>query len=541
MTEDPKRSETLDEEGSISRALGRHEGAALGALLVFAALFRALRWCATAVLFNDGPVFLALAKAMADGEWARALNHEFHPLYPVLIAAARTVIDDWELAAVAVNVIGGTAAVGCLYGFARAAFGRTPGFVAAALLAIHPHAIAFSGDVQSEGLYLGLFLGSVWALWLVFRSASHAAAVVAGLLCGFAYLTRPEGIGLLVVGGSLAAWFALRRAWSLRRTATLGALLFLSTACVAGPYVVWLRVDSGEWVLSRKKTVTWVAGLSGPPARFAPRPRTMPLPDPAATRPASGEEASATPAKSATPGRARRYRDALVDLLHTDRRALRTELFAILLVGAVIARWRRLTLRSVFVSVIIGLYGVLFYALAANLGYISARHTLPPLMVALGHVGAALLAIAGVFSSSRRGVALGLIFLLVAGLGLSKSLRPDRTDSVAARRGAEWLAAQDLPPGGVAVRRRRIAYYAEAREVRIPEKPYQNGIEGLRGRGAEYLIIEDDEIGETPWLEEALRGRARLLHREEANGVSALVYRLLPKGESPAEPEPALP
>ena len=121
------------------------------------------------------------------------------------------------------------------------------------------------------------------------------------------------------------------------------------------------------------------------------------------------------------------------------------------------------------------------------------------------------------------------------------SLRPDRTDSVAERAGAEWLRAQGLPPGGVAAHRRRIAYYAGAEHVRIPEKPYRNAISGMRRRGADYLIINDEDIEDIPWLEEALRTGARLLHRQEANGVSAFVYRLLPEGEPPADPESALP
>lgn len=537
---DPKRSETLDEDGPIPAALGRHEATALGALLVFAALFRALRWSVTAVLFNDGPVYLTLAKTMADGEWVRALSHEYHPLYPALIAAFHTVVDDWELAAVAVSVIGGTAAVGCLYGFTRAAFGRAPGFAAAALLAVHPHAIVFSGDVQSEGLFLALFLGAVWALWLVVRRESHGAAPVAGLLCGLAYLTRPEGIGLLAVGGFLTAWHLLRRSWSLRRATTLGALLFLSTACVAGPYIAWLRVDSGEWSISQKKSIGWVAGLSGPPARYAPSPQPKASPDPASGAESSAEAQKAGSAERATPGRAQRYGDALFDLARTQLRALRTELFVILLAGAMISGWRRLTLRGGFVLLTLGLYGLVFFALASNLGYVSARHVLPPLTVAFGHVGAALLALAGVFSASKRRIALALIFLLVAGLGLSKSLRPDRTDSVAERTGAEWLRAQDLPPGGVAARRRRIAYYAGAEHVRIPERPYQNPIGGMRKRGGEYLIINDEDFDDVPWLEEALLARALLLHSEEAHGVSAFVYRLLPKGESPPASESPL-
>jgi len=534
MTDDPKSSETLPDGGPFASALGRHEAVALGILLICAALFRALHWSATAVMFNDGPIFIGLAKAVAEGEWAQALSHEYHPLFPALIAVFHSLIGDWELAAVAVNVIGGTAAVACLYGFTRAAFGRTTGFAAAAIFAVHPYAIKFSGDVQSEGLYLGLFLGAVWALWLALRNASLGAAAVAGLLCGLAYLTRPEAIGLLAVGGVLAAWCTLRGSWSRRRAAAWGALLFLTVACVAGPYVSWIRAESGTWSITQKKSVGWVTGLSGPPARFAPKEDPAPTaPDRTATDPSIERAAEQPPSGSAARSFSR-YGDAVVDLAHSNLQALGPGLFAILLAGGLIGRWRRLSLRGVFVLMIVGLYGLVLYALTLNVGYVSTRHALPPVTVALGHVGAALLVAVGAFPLSRQRVVLALVFIAIAGIGLSSSLRPDRSDSVAERRVAEWLHARDLPPGGVAVHRRRIAYYAGSPAVKIPDKPPKDVVGKMRKWGAEYLIISDDDIGDYPWLVEALPARARLLHREEANGVSASAYLLLPKRRPPA-------
>jgi hypothetical protein len=159
----------------------------------------------------------------------------------------------------------------------------------------------------------------------------------------------------------------------------------------------------------------------------------------------------------------------------------------------------------------------------------------------LGHVGAALLVVVGAFPVSRQRVALALVFIAIAGIGLSSSLRPDRIDSVAERRSAEWLRAQDLPAGGVAVHRRRIAYYAGAPAVKIPDKPPKDVVRKMRKWGAEYLIISDDDIADYPWLVEALPARAQLLHREEAHDVSAFVYRLLPRGRSRAAPTPPLP
>jgi 4-amino-4-deoxy-L-arabinose transferase-like glycosyltransferase len=542
MTDDPKSSESLD-DGPSDSALGRHEAVALGILLLCAALFRVLHWSATAVMFNDGPIFIGLAEAMAEGEWARALSHEYHPLFPALIAVFHSLIGDWERAAVAVNVIGGTAAVACLYGFSRAAFGRTAAFAAAAILTVHPYAINFTGDVQSEGLYLGLFLGAVWALWLGLRSASLGAAVVAGLLSGLAYLTRPEGIGLLAVGGALAGWYFLRRSWPRRRAVTWGALLFLSAALVAAPYVLWLRAETGVWSVTQKKSVGWVTGLSGPPPRFAPKETPTPAPpDRAAPHPSTTVESAEEQQRPGSEARSfSRYGDALVDLAHSNFQALGPGLLAILLVGGLIGRWRRLSLRGVFVLMIVSLYGLVLYQLTLNVGYVSTRHALPPMTVALGHVGAALLAVAGVFSGSKRRVALALILIAITAVGLSRSLRPDRTDSIAERRAAEWLASGDLSPGGVAVHRRRIAYYAGAPAVKIPDKPPKNVIVKMRKWGAEYLIISDEDLADYPWLVEALPVRAELLHREEANGVTAFVYRLLRKRKPSAVVEPPLP
>jgi hypothetical protein len=190
---------------------------------------------------------------------------------------------------------------------------------------------------------------------------------------------------------------------------------------------------------------------------------------------------------------------------------------------------------------VIGLYGLVLYQLTLNVGYVSTRHALPPLAVALGHVGAALLALAGAFSASRRRAVLALIFIAIAGVGLSRSLRPDRTDSVAERRSAEWLRARDLPPGGVAVHRRRIAFYAGAPAVKIPDKPPKDVVGKMRKWGAEYLIISEEDIADYPWLAEALPARAKLLHHEEANGVTAFVYLLLPRGRSSAGPPPPFP
>jgi 4-amino-4-deoxy-L-arabinose transferase-like glycosyltransferase len=68
-----------------------------------------------------------------------------------------------------------------LFAFARRAFGPRVALVAAALLAFHAGAVETSGDVQSEGLYVALFLAAVAALWRALDEGRLDSALAAGV------------------------------------------------------------------------------------------------------------------------------------------------------------------------------------------------------------------------------------------------------------------------------------------------------------------------------------------------------------------------
>jgi hypothetical protein len=106
----------------------RGERLALGLCAAAAFALRLARWERAAVLFNDGPVFLALAERTAGGAPETLLQHPFHPLYPLAVALAhalgRPLGLGLETAGVLVGALAGAASVVALYAFARSAFGR---------------------------------------------------------------------------------------------------------------------------------------------------------------------------------------------------------------------------------------------------------------------------------------------------------------------------------------------------------------------------------------------------------------------------------
>jgi hypothetical protein len=150
------------------------------------------------------------------------------------------------------------------------------------------------------------------------------------------------------------------------------------------------------------------------------------------------------------------------------------------------------------------------------------------MVLAFGYAAAALpllsRALAGRGARTGQVTVLVLLTLLVAG-GLGKALRPDRLEELAEREMAEWLREQGWSVEGVAARKRRVAYYADAPFIDIPSSanPFQ-----LRDRGASHLILSEDDRTEYPLLEvlEESSGVGRRLHRLEAAGYTATLYEL---------------
>lgn len=524
---------------SLVAWLERHETRLVAALVVVAVAVRTLRWNVTAVMFNDGPVFLSLAEAFGRLDLRTALGHPFHPLYPAAIALVDVVVGRVETAAVVVSVVTGSLAVVVLHRMVRSGISAAHGVVAAALLAIHPVTVEYTGDVQSEGLYLLLFLSTAALAISALRRGSGWRAFGAGALGGMAYLVRPEGLGLLAVAGCVAMIEVLRGRQRWVRAVALGAAVAVGAVLVASPYMVWLRVVEGTWTVTQKKSVSVLVGLEQPPAE---RPASgLPGPELAPQRPerptaaaapgapsAAGPEAS-PPESPPTPS----LSDSLLDVAQTHVRAVHyggLVLFVLALAFGIAGRTR--PPYGPFVAIAFAFHVALLFGLAEAAGYVSGRHALPPITLLFGHAAGGLLATASAVHALRprvpAAVAASLLLACYSGMAFGKALRPDRVDELAERRAAEWLRSHEVPVRAVAARKQRVAWYARAPFVEIPLAAYPAG---LRELGVSHLILADDDRVHYPRLQETLHApEVEVLHRVEAGGRSASIYILPPPG-----------
>jgi hypothetical protein len=241
-------------------------GLCLAALAVVA---RAIEAAQQVRLFNDAPRFVEIAEAFAQGDWRAALADSFHPLTSLAMAAVAGVLPvSLEAAGQLVSVVAGGAATFTLWCLARDVFGPRIALATGVLCAVHPRLVASSAGVQSDGLHLALLLAGALAVWRCLNEGSARQAALAGLACGLAYLTRPEG---LVVAVAMGLWLLvdlLTQRRALARTLALGASFGAVLILTAAPYVVGLHELTGTWSLTRKKSL-WIGADAAP----APPPR----------------------------------------------------------------------------------------------------------------------------------------------------------------------------------------------------------------------------------------------------------------------------
>ncbi len=518
-------------------------------LLGVAAAVRAIAWSRTTVMFNDGPVFLALAEAVGEGRWAEVLAHPYHPLYPVAIAGVSSLGIGAETAAIVVSIAGGLLAIGALHDFLGRAFGPVLAGLGAWTLALHPWAVDFTADVMSDGLYMGLYLAAFAALWRAQESGRVAPAAACGVLGALAYGVRPEGAGILLVA---AAWLAARL-WLERdarraRAAALAALALTATLLMA-PYVTILSLDAGTLRLTQKKSVAGL--LEGQDRSASARATERRLLSDAAP-PGIWLPQSAVPARGATRPPERSLAGAgatVLRVVRTSAAALRYEVLLFVVLGCLwLATLPPRPGRSALLWTPPLLYSGLLLMLVWGTGYVSRRHALTPWLPLLG---VAALGWQGSLTWLRervrrgtgdpgrdpgqvgsgvspRAIALALVIVLTLAWG-ARDLRPRRLDREAVRQAAVWLAEHEPGSAGVAAQKLRTAYYAGARYVPLP-----SGTDGrleawLRGGAARWIVIDGTRLDDHVGLREGIGDWLTERHSIEAAGRKALVLEILPE------------
>ena len=132
------------------------------------------------------------------------LGHDYHPL--IFFESWRCytrLFQTWNCPVRLYLILFGTLTVIVFYLIGKSVFDQRVSFVSSVILAFHPYAVRFSADIISEATYFFFFISALGLGYFAITNRKLLLFVLTGICSALAYLTRPEGIGVIIIVASL--------------------------------------------------------------------------------------------------------------------------------------------------------------------------------------------------------------------------------------------------------------------------------------------------------------------------------------------------
>ena len=200
----------------------------------------------------DSAAYGFMARDFLKGDFIKGLSSTwFHPLYPILISLISPDATHVEIAGRFISLFWGTFTLIPLYYLVKGAMGQKEAIFTALFYTFHPYLVTYSGMLLTEATYWGLLVLSVYFFWTGLKKENIWRMALSGSFLGLAYLTRPEGIGyILVYLGWIVAHGVLKKKW-LKQFVLMGVLIPCTFILVV-PYVIYIHQETGQWLISKK-------------------------------------------------------------------------------------------------------------------------------------------------------------------------------------------------------------------------------------------------------------------------------------------------
>jgi len=472
-------------------------------LLGVALALRLLLYKWTYLIAIDGTGFyLKPAQYFALGRWMDGLGVGYHPVYPILVASFSKVLGDFELSGQMVSILFGTLTVLPMYFLTKGAFNRWTAFISSLFLAILPRHVALSADFLSDPTYTFFFILAVWLGFKALIGDDWKILFLAGLATGLAYLTRAEGIGILLV---LGPWLLFRKihfhGWDYRRNGYACLVLIFSFLLVASPYILYLRHYTGAWTISRKPAVDRAIVMIKRKIFFQ-------KPKVAKATEQFDEIVQRLGERGRTSGMGlSRWLRGLGSFFRIFVGTCHPLFFLLFIIGLV--RRKIIPHRGEgegFLLSALFLYAGVLYGLS-SLAYISHRYSIPLVALCLLWSGRGLLevhhwlqqrAASGKWGKIHFTASKGMVLLTVMTvvIVLPMTIHPHRAGKQGRKEAGLWIKNNSTYSPSIYTDMARVNYYAGGRIILLKEEKilYSEIVERARRKGADFLVISDEKI-----------------------------------------------
>ncbi|MDO8281317.1 MAG: glycosyltransferase family 39 protein [Thermodesulfovibrionia bacterium] len=202
----------------------------------------------------DGVSYMRLGKNLIEnGRYAFGENYNwgvfFQPMYPILIGMTDLLFNDLFFSAKFVSLFFSGITIFLFYLIGKELHNEESGLFASFIYAFHPSMLEVSVRVATEALFFFLLFLCIYLYMTSIRKNKFYSYMLLGILTAFLYLTRPEGIYLLLLPFlSLVGSNPFKNKKRLLGVAVAIVFFFL----ISSPYLFYIKNSTGKFALSGK-------------------------------------------------------------------------------------------------------------------------------------------------------------------------------------------------------------------------------------------------------------------------------------------------
>ena len=199
----------------------------------------------------DSTAYGSVARDFLKGDFVKGLSSPAHPFYPFLIYLISPDSAHVEIVGRVISLFFGTLTIVPLYYLAKEFIGEKRAILSSLFYAFHPYLVTYSGMLLTEATYWGLLTLSVYFFWTGLRREKVSKAILSGVFLSLAYLTRPEGMGYLLIFIIWGLFYGGFKKWGFKKIFFLGGVM-LPFVILSSPYVIYIHHETGQWLISKK-------------------------------------------------------------------------------------------------------------------------------------------------------------------------------------------------------------------------------------------------------------------------------------------------
>jgi 4-amino-4-deoxy-L-arabinose transferase-like glycosyltransferase len=467
---------------------------------------------------NDSAAYGFWARDFLKGHFIKGLSAPAPPLYPFLISLFSLDTAHVEITGRFISLFFGTLTIIPLFYLVKGAIGQREAILSALFYSFHPYLVTYSGMLLTEATYWGLLILSVYFFWTGLKREKVWRVMISGVFLGLAYLTRPEGVGYVLV---YLIWVVvdggLKKKWV--KIFILSGVLILSVFIFVIPYILYLHQDTGQWLISKKAVAVQTDLLKENPEQVDP---SIGIDQ---NKPVSGDSKILWITHNII--------QFLPSVTYRYLRAYHFSLWLFLFFGLIRVR-RKVIDYELFVASL-----VLFHLFSLSTFVSSSiRFSVPVIPFSLFWAGTGILEVKRYLEKIKISNPEKVIFLFITVvilIQLPESLKPERRFRARQKEVGLWLK-QNTPQGCLIMGNSpQEAFYAD-REFRvlplgisrhgIPGKSYNEIINYARIKGVRYILIDNNIREMNPGFIESIQSTdLKEIFRKEYRGI--VIYEVI--------------